>query len=143
MPYSGTSICGKVLKGIFGDDHTAEFPGTWYVAFFAGDPEAGGSEPDSTGGYARVAVSNANSEFTIGGDQVSNDNDWTWPTSTAGYQAGHQVLDYWALYNNSSGGTRFLSGRIRKAGIPSFITVDGANLIPQVDAGSWIWKQAA
>lgn len=141
MPYSGATICGKILKGIFGSSHTAEFPNTLYVALFDGDPEVSGVEPDSTGNYARLAVANTDSEFTISGAQVSNDNDWVWPTSTAGYQTGHQTLDHWAIFDNSSGGTRLLSGRVRKAGVPSSITVDGTNLIPQINAGSWIWKQ--
>lgn len=143
MPYSGSSICGKILKGIFGSSKTAEFPATWYIALFDGDPEAGGVEPNSTGNYARLAVANTDAEFTITGDQVVNDNNWVWPTSTAGYQTGHQTLTYWAAYDNSSGGTRFLSGRVRKAGVPSSITVDGTNLIPQINAGSWVWKQGA
>ena len=143
MPYSGSSICGKILKGIFGTARTSEFPATWYVALFDGDPEVSGVEPNSTGGYARLAVSNVDAQFTITADQVVNDNDWVWPTSTAGYQAGHQTLTYWALYDNPSGGTRFLSGRVRKAGVPSSITVDGTNLIPQIDAGAWVWKQGA
>jgi hypothetical protein len=142
MPYSGSTIAGKILKGIFGDDHTAEFPSTWYVALFAGDPETTGVEPDSTGNYARLAISNANSEFTISGAQVSNDNDWVWPTSTTAYQTGVRILDHWGLMSASSGGTRYLSGRVRKAGVPSSINVDGTNLIPQIDAGSWVWQQA-
>lgn len=141
MPYSGSSIAGKILKAIFGDDHTAEFPSTWYVALFNDDPETVGDEPDSTGNYARLAVSNVNTEFTITGAQVSNDLDWVWPTSTGGYETGHQILTHWALMSASSGGTRYLSGRVRKAGVPSSINVDGTNLTPQIDAGSWVWQQ--
>ena len=72
MPYSSTTVCGNILKAIFRTAHTSDFPSTYYVALFDGDPEAGGVEPDSTGGYARLAVANTNAEFTISGDTVTN-----------------------------------------------------------------------
>lgn len=141
MPYSSTTICGYLLKAAFRTGHTADFPSTYYVALFAGDPEAGGLEPDSTGGYARLAVANTDAEFTITGDQVTNANNWAWPTSTAAYQAGRQILTHWALMSATTAGTRILSGRVLKSGIPSSINVDGANLVPKISASSWAWRQ--
>lgn len=143
MPYSSSTVCGDILKAIFGTAHTSDFPSTWYVALFDGDPEAGGLEPDSTGGYARVAISNLDSEFTITGDTVTNDNNWVWPTSTSGYQTGHQILSHWALYDNSSGGNRKLSGAILIGGTRTTIVVNGSGLVPKVLAGSWAWTQKA
>lgn len=46
------------LKAAFGDDHTADFPDTLYLALFlAGDVEVAG------GSYAREAVSNDSTNF--------------------------------------------------------------------------------
>lgn len=143
MPYSSATVCGNILKAIFRTAHTSDFPSTYYVALFDGDPEAGGVEPDSTGGYARLAVANTNAEFTISGDTVTNVNDWVWPTSSAGYQTGHQTLSHWALYDNSSGGSRILSGRIAPGGTIGTIVVNGSGLIPKILAGQWSWKQKA
>lgn len=143
MPYSSATVLSHILKAIFGTAHTSDFPSTYYVALFDGDPEAGGVEPDSTGGYARLAVANTNSEFSISGDTVTNVNNWVWPTSTSGYQTGHQTLSHWAIYDNSSGGNRKLSGRIQIGGVAATIVVNGSGLVPKVLAGSWAWTQKA
>lgn len=141
MPYSSTTVCGWLLKAAFRTGHTSDFPSTYYVALFAGDPEAGGLEPDSTGNYSRLAVANVDAQFTISADTVTNVADWQWPTSTAGYQAGRQIITHWALYTATTAGTRVCSGQVKKAGIPSSITVDGASLVPKILAGAWIWRQ--
>lgn len=143
MPYSATAVLTGILKAIFGSAHTSDFPATLYYALFDGDPEAGGVEPDSTGGYARVAVTNNNTNFSISGDTVSNLTAIVWPTSTSGYQTGHQILSHWAIYDNSSGGNRLMSGHIRVSGADVTITVNGSGLIPKILVGSWTWTQKA
>lgn len=143
MPYSSTAVLTGILKAMFRTGHTADFPNTYYFALFDGDPEAGGVEPDSTGGYARVAVSNVDAEFSISGDTVTNVNIITWPTSTSGYQTGHQTLTYWALYDNSAGGNRVMSDKIVVSGTATPIVVNGAGLVPKILAGAWTWKQKA
>lgn len=143
MPYSSATVCGYILKAIFRTAHTSDFPSTLYYALFDGDPEAGGVEPDSTGGYARVAVSNVDANFSISGDTVTNVNDIVWPTSTSGYQTGHQILSHWAIYDNSSGGNRLLSGLIMVSGTAVTIVVNGSGLVPKILAGNWSWTQKA
>lgn len=143
MPYSSATVCGNILKAIFRTAHTSDFPSTWYFALFDGDPEAGGVEPDSTGGYARVAMSNVDAQFTISGDTVTQVNDIVWPTSSSGYQTGHQTLSHWALYDNSSGGSRYMSGKIMVGGAASTIVVNGSGLVPKILAGNWSWRQKA
>lgn len=143
MPYSSTAVLTGILKAIFGSSHTADFPGTLYYALFDGDPEAGGVEPDSTGNYARVAVTNNNTNFSISGAVVSNLIAIVWPTSTSGYQTGHQVLSHWAIYDNSSGGNRLLSGKIMVSGTAVTIVVNGSGLVPKIAIGDWTWTQKA
>lgn len=143
MPYSSTNVLNGILKAMFRTAHTADFPSTYYYALFDGDPEAGGVEPDSTGGYARVAMSNVDANFDISGGVVSNLIAIVWPTSTSGYQTGHQILSHWAIYDNSSGGNRIMSGKIIVAGVWQTIVVNGSGLIPKFIVGAWTWTQKA
>lgn len=43
----------------------AGVPSAWYLAFFNGDPVAGGTELTSTGGYQRIMIANTNAVWRV------------------------------------------------------------------------------
>lgn len=88
-----------MLDSILGDDHSARFPATVYLALFTTMPT------DSTGGvevvggsYARVAVTNDSAEWPdAAGGVKTNGNDITFPAPTANW--GNVVG--WALMDDN------------------------------------------
>jgi hypothetical protein len=127
----------RTLRSHFGADrHSTLSAGTLYFALFRGDPFGAGAEPTSTGGYARVAKTNDETLWgTIGaGDTqvVNNGASGTiaWPMATGLYSIT-LGLDYWAVFDNSSGGTLLYGGPLTTA-----ITVTGAGDVPRIPAGA-------
>lgn len=127
------------LRAHLGANKHADALGTLYVALFRGDPFGSGAEPTSTGNYARVAVPNdATMWGTIAAGQTSVASILavTFPVATGLYSIT-QALDYWAVFDNSSGGVLWYAGTLS-----SPITVTGANDQPRLPAGLWSFAQA-
>lgn len=74
------SVQTTILEYMFGDDHTSDFPGTYYVALAGdnSDPEIAGSVPGdeiSGGGYSRAELPNLSASWNpVGTDPVSISN---------------------------------------------------------------------
>ena len=127
----------RTLRSHFGADrHPTLSAATLYFALYRGDPFGAGTEPTSTGGYARVAkVNDATLWGTIGATDVAISNGGasgtiTWPTATGLYSIT-AALDYWAVFDNSAGGVLLYGGPLTAG-----ITVTGAGDVPRIPAGS-------
>lgn len=124
------------LRASFGDDRhpTLALP-TLHFAFFFGDPVAGGAEPTTVGGYARAAKLNDSSLWgVISGTAVSVWNNGTsgdivFPALTALWS--QPELDYWGIFDASSGGTLWYSGPLTQK-----IYLTGVGEVPRLPAGS-------
>jgi hypothetical protein len=137
MPSMSTKSRNRTLRSHFGADrHSTLSEPTLYFALFRGDPFGAGTEPTSTGGYARVAKANdATLWGTIGATDVQVVNGGAsgtiaWPVSTGLYSIT-LGLDYWAVFDNSSGGTLLYAGPLSTA-----IIVTGAGDVPRIPAGA-------
>jgi hypothetical protein len=131
------------LQAKFGANHVAAALTTMYFALFRGDPAGAGTEPTSTGGYARVAKTN---DATLWGTFVSTDvlavNKGSsgliaFPAATGVYSIT-LPLDWWAVFDNSSGGVLRYWGQLNPT-----ITVTGAGDVPRLPANSLIANQSA
>lgn len=100
---------------------------------------AGGlwQEPDSTGGYARVAKPNDNTFITLDTFALlvnNTGNAITWPATTGIYNI-QAPFDYWGIWDNSVGGNLRYWGRLTTP-----IVVTGAGDTPRIPAGQWIYR---
>lgn len=127
----------RSLRSHFGADrHSTLSAGTLYFALFRGDPFGAGAEPTSTGGYARVAKTNdATLWGTIGATDVTVGNGGAsgtiaWPVATGLYSIT-LGLDYWAVFDNSTGGDLLYGGPLTTP-----IIVTGAGDVPRIPAGA-------
>lgn len=135
MPWGSDAVRLLSFKGVFGDLKISGAPATLYFALLhhATDPDTVlGTEPDSTGGYTRVAVSNVDSEWTFGANGGSNTDEIRWPSSTGLYSIT-DPLNQWAIYDSNSGGNLIAFGELEDT-----ITVSGAGDQPVIPAGSLV-----
>jgi hypothetical protein len=135
MPYGSDAARLKALKGLFGTDAP---DGTVYFALLrhASTPATVlGSEPSSTGDYARVAISNVDASWTYGTASVSNTNEIRWPSASGVYSIT-DPLNQWAIYDNSAGGDCLAFGALSAP-----ITVTGAGDVPVISALAWTVTQ--
>lgn len=135
MPFGSEAVRLQALKGLFGSDAVSiGAAGTYYFALqrHSETPQTSlGAEPDSTGGYARVAVANADTEWTFSGAGLTNTNEVRWPVATDLYSIV-DPFNQWAIYDNSAGGNVIAFGQISPA-----IVVTGAGDIPVIYAGDF------
>ena len=135
MPFGSESVRLQALKGLFGSDAASiGAAGTYYIALLRHptDPQTTlGTEPDSTGGYARVAVANADAEWTFSGAGLTNTDEIRWPQTTGLYSIT-DPLNQWAICDNAAGGNVIAFGEISPA-----ITVTGAGDEPVIYAGDF------
>ena len=66
MTLSATKYA-NLVQAVFGDDHSAQFPDTWSLAWL----DTTGTEITGTG-YARVPVANDSTVWTVDGATVTN-----------------------------------------------------------------------
>lgn len=131
------------LRSQFGADKATVAPATLYFTLFKGDPAGTGTEPNSTGGYARVAKTNdATLWGTIGATdtQVSNvgaSGIIAWPTSS-GVWSITDPLTHWAVFDNTSGGNMLFYGALSTP-----ITITGAGDTARLPAGALTIIQGA
>lgn len=124
------------LRAHFGDDRSAAALPVLYFALFNGDPAAGGVEPTSAGGYARVAKNNTAATFgTIAATALTASNsgasgEITWPALTALWSQNQ--VTHWAIFDNSAGGVRWYSGKLTSPIVPT-----GVGDVPRIPAGSF------
>lgn len=132
MPWGSDVVRLLSFKAVFGSSKITGAPATLYVALLrhATLPATTlGTEPDSTGNYARVAVSNVDAEWTYSANGGSNTDEIRWPAATALYNIT-DPLNQWALYDNSAGGALIAFGELTTP-----ITVTGAGDQPVIPAG--------
>lgn len=116
MPFGSDAVRLKALQGVFGDVAVSSLgaPATVYFALLyqpSNPATTLGTEPDSTGNYARVAVANADTEWTYSGAGLTNTNEVRWPQASGQYSIT-DPLNQWALYDNSVGGNLIAFGQI-------------------------------
>lgn len=120
-----------VLDFILGSGHGASFGSTVYVALYTATPNDAGGGTECTGGsYARVAVTN---------------NDTNWPAAASGSKSNGTRIDFptatgswgtvtsWGILSASSGGTLYLYGtfttsRAVSSGDAPFLAVGGLTI---------------
>ena len=142
MPHAtlGRSLA---LRGTYGADRSAIAPSTLYFALLNGSPAASGIEPNSTGGYARVAKANDVTlwgTITAAATQIGNTGsagDITWPTST-GLWSITAPLKWWAIYDNAAGGNLVAYGEMTTP-----IQITGAGDTARIPAGALTLIQEA
>lgn len=122
------------LKAHFGASKHADALSTLYVALVQGNPKTGTyTEPDTTGGYARVAVTN---DATLWGAigttdvQVFSITDIVWPSATALWSLS--VVDHWVIFDASSGGDIRYSGALTNN-----ISPTGVGDVPRIPSGQF------
>lgn len=126
---SGLPARNARLRHEFGVDRGSLSLATLYFALYRGIPGTGGVEPDSTGDYGRVALSNDAALWgTIGSSDVdiSNIIAITWPTSTALWSIT-DPLNHWAIHDLASGGDLWYWGSLTTT-----ITVTGVGDTPRI-----------
>ncbi len=130
MPYGDDTARLRALKANLGSSRLTGAPGTVYVALLRSTTPASvvGSEPDSTGNYARVAIANTDSEWTFGTSSARNTNEIRFPAATGLYSIT-DPLNQWALYDNNSGGGILIFGALNTG-----VNVTGAGDVPVISA---------
>lgn len=135
MPFGSNAVRLQALKGVFGDGAASiGAPGTLYFALLRHPTTPAtvlGTEPDSTGNYARVAVANDDDSFTFAAPGLENTNEIRWPQTTGLYSIT-DALNQWAIYDNNSGGNLIAFGQLSPT-----VTVTGAGDEPVIPAGSF------
>jgi len=143
MPYGSTTARAFMLASLLGSAKRAGAPGTLYAALCRqatpGDVSTVlGTEPDSTGDYARVAFTNDDAFWTLDGAGLgTNDVELRWPLATGLYSITG-ALNQLALYDNTTGGTCWLW-----VPLSTTITVTGAGDQPVIGPGSLDLTQVA
>jgi hypothetical protein len=141
MPFGNTADRLRALKGVFGSTAVSALgaAGTHYYALLqSGTPATViGTEPTSTGNYARVAKTNADATYTFAAPQLENTAEIRWPQATGLYSIT-TALNQWAIYDNASGGTLIAFGQLSTT-----ITVTGAGDEPVIAAGALDLTMAA
>lgn len=128
------------LRGTYGADKSSVAPATLYFALLDGPADSGGTEPDSTGDYARVAKTN---DATLWGTissaatSIATVGDITWPVST-GLWSITDELTHWACYDNSAGGNLISHGALTTT-----IQITGAGDTARIPAGALTLIQEA
>jgi len=144
MPFGSNAERLRALKGVFGSTAVSALgaAGTHYFALLrqsTGGTEGTvlGTEPDSTGNYARVAVTNADASYTFGAVSLENTAEIRWPMASGLYNIT-SALNQWAIYDNASGGNVIAFGQLSPT-----ITVTGAGDQPVIAAGALDLTMAA
>ena len=142
MPFGNTADRLRALKGVFGTLASTSngAAGTHYYALLNSATPATvlGTEPTSTGNYARVAVSNVDASYTYAAPALENAAEIRWPVASGLYSTGGSPLNQWAIYDNAAGGTLIAFGQLS-----STITVTGAGDTPVIAAGALDLTMAA
>lgn len=141
MPFGNTTDRLRAMKGVFGTLASVSngAAGTHYFALLRSATPATvlGSEPDSTGNYARVAVANVDASYTYAAPSLENTAEIRWPMASGLYSIT-LALNQWAIYDNASGGTLIAFGELSTT-----ITVTGAGDQPVIAAGALDLTMAA
>lgn len=134
MAFGGPSIyyANRLLKVAFGDDHTADFPASWWLAYLIDPPLAdgtGSSEPNPTYGYVRMELPNDSTNWLVPSDDgaVSNLLQIQFPVATGLWG----VPAWYGIYDSS---TIDAGNAIAVNPIPSPITIDD-DIAPYFDIG--------
>ena len=100
---------------------------TAYIALSTTDPTddaSGISEPDSTGGYARITTSGSDWDAASGG-ATANATVLSFPVSTEAWSTDETDLAYFAVYDALSGGNMLGHGSLTT---PMAVDTDGITL---------------
>jgi hypothetical protein len=136
----GTAARRLSVRSHFGPDKHADALPTLYLALFQGDPFGAGVEPTSTGGYARKAIANDGTLWgtvAVGQMQVASLIDVAF-VAASGLWSITTALNYWAVFDNSSGGALWYGGPLSPT-----ITITGAGDQARLPAGTWLIAQGS
>lgn len=97
-----------LLDSVFGSSHVAGFGATVYVALYTSAPSDTGGGTEVTGGsYARVAVTNNNTNWPAAASGAkSNGTRIEFPEATADWG----TVTHWAIMSASTAGTQYWWG---------------------------------
>lgn len=140
MPWGNAAARLRAFKANFGSSRLTGAPATVYIALAreATNPATVlGTEPDSSGDYARVAVSNVDAEWTFSTTGAANTNEIRYPVATGLYSIT-DPLNQWIAYDNSAGGTVLAFGELTTT-----IDVTGAGDQPVIAAGALVLSEDA
>lgn len=122
--YGGPSItyANALLKCAFGDDHTGDFPASWWLCYLTTPPLADGSgsaEPNPAFGYNRIEIPNDTAHWVVpaGDGMVWNAQEVTFDVAT-----GLWGVPTW--YGLSDSGTIGSGDFIAVNPISAYITID-------------------
>ena len=139
MPGQSIAARNLTIRSHFGAERHALSLPILQFALFQGDPSGGGIEP-SGGGYGRVAVNNDAAFWgTFGPTDVFAVNKAgavVFPQSTGPYTIT-TALDWWAIYDSTSGGSLWYWGPLGTT-----ITVVTGD-VPRIPANSLVCAQVA
>lgn len=102
-----TAAQNASLDNDYGATKGANAPASHEVALFDGDPSNGGAELTSTGGYARVTVTNNGTNWPAAADGAKTSATVTFPTATAAWS---DTATHFVLFDHADSVTRWDSG---------------------------------
>lgn len=142
MPWgSASSVREFILKSVFGSNKRTGAPATLYFALYreATTPATVlGTEPTSTGNYARVGMTNDDALWTISGPDITLNADVEWPQATGLYSIT-SALNQVVLLDSATLG----AGTVWAwAELTTTITVTGATDQPRILSGNLDWQMA-
>lgn len=139
MAWGSLTVRSFVLGSILGSSKRTGAPATLYFGLlYAAAPTTtlGTETAIGTNSYARVAITNDDSLWTIVDGVATNDVEIRWPASTGAWNAS--PLNQWAIYDAASAGNCWGFG-----GLTTAIDVTVANRLPVAAIGALTLNQAA
>jgi hypothetical protein len=99
MPLVSDDGENAALAACYGDGHAANWPASFSLSLFDGDPRSGGVELAASGGYAAVAVANNSTNFPapVSGEIVTPS--FSFPTSTGAWSG---EATWWVLRDGAT-----------------------------------------
>lgn len=128
------AVASALLQGILGDEKIAGAPATLYFGVSSTEPTldagviTGATEP-TTGGYARVAVDNDDTEFSFSGRTATNVNAISFPEATADWD---EIVEWFFVADASTAGNILFAGALNKA----FTIYEGVTLTLAAEAAT-------
>jgi hypothetical protein len=107
MTLLSTAAQNASLDNDYGASAGVNAPGAHQVALFNGDPLLGGAELTSTGGYARVTVTNNGTNWPAASAGAKTSAAVTFAASTAAWS---DTATHFVLYDDADGTTAWDSG---------------------------------
>lgn len=148
MPYGSVTAETFVLASVFGSSKRSGAPATCYigVAYQSSSLDIevtlGTAPAIGTGGYARVAFDNTDTNWGVASGAVTNNTEIRFPVSTAAWS--QSPVNQWAIFDAASAGTCWaFGGFYDDSDAVMSVPMDAAGRTLVIPAGNMTLTQAA